>query len=68
MADFLARGEPVEFASVLEDQRARDARDAARSIAPMRPAADAVVVDTTGRSIEEVVEQLARDIEEHLER
>ena len=33
---------------MLHDQRERDARDAARAIAPMKPAADAVVIDTTG--------------------
>jgi cytidylate kinase len=51
---------------VLQDQRERDARDAARAIAPMIPADDATVIDTTGLSIEGVVDLLARDIEKHL--
>ena len=36
----------------------RDARDRTRAHSPLRPADDAVVVDTTGKSIEEVVASL----------
>ncbi len=42
----------------------RDKRDATRAIAPLRPAADAVQIDTTGLSIDEVVAlvvELVRD-------
>jgi len=42
-----ARGVAAELAAVQEDMRARDALDAARAAAPLRPAADAVVLDTT---------------------
>jgi cytidylate kinase len=66
--DYGARGETVTLQSVLADLRRRDARDAAREIAPMKPAADAIVVDSTGMSIEEVVDRLVRDIDEHLGR
>ena len=66
--DYQARGETVTFESVLADLRRRDARDAAREIAPMKPAADATVVDSTGMSIEDVVDRLVRDIDEHLGR
>jgi cytidylate kinase len=41
------RGERLPYEDVLSDIRARDARDAARSAAPMRAAEDAVVLDTT---------------------
>jgi cytidylate kinase len=63
--DYRARGENVTFESVLEDQRARDARDAARAIAPMKPASDAIVIDSTGMSIEEVVDRLVSDISQN---
>ena len=63
VGEFRARGESVSFESVLRDQRERDARDAARAIAPMKPAPDAVVIDTTGLSVEAVVDRMARDIE-----
>ena len=61
-AELRARGASVEFETVLSDQRARDARDASRAIAPMKPADDAQTVDTTGLTIEQVVERLFRDI------
>jgi cytidylate kinase len=62
LRDLLERGESTTLEAVLEDQRARDRRDLERSIAPMIPAADAEVVDTTGKTIEEVVEELARKV------
>jgi len=42
-------GEGIEviFESVLEDLRERDERDAKRAIAPLKPAADAIVMDTS---------------------
>ena len=42
-----SRGEPVELEAVIAEIRSRDARDAGRADAPMRPAADAAVLDTT---------------------
>jgi cytidylate kinase len=50
-------GEPV--ARVLDAQAARDARDRDREHAPLRPAEDALEVDTTGRRVDEVVDQIA---------
>jgi cytidylate kinase len=66
VGDYRSRGESVSFESVLRDQRERDARDAARTIAPMKPAPDAILLDTTGLSVEEVVARMARDIQECL--
>jgi cytidylate kinase len=43
--------------TVLADLRARDARDAARDLAPLRAAADAVVLDTSALGIEDAVAQ-----------
>jgi CMP/dCMP kinase len=62
LADLEASGQSSSFESVLEDLRVRDARDVARSIAPLRPADDAVLIDTTGLSIDQVVEQLIERI------
>jgi cytidylate kinase len=42
-----ARGVTRDLAEVEAEMRARDAQDAGRSTAPMKPAADAVVLDTT---------------------
>ena len=44
---------------VLAEQTLRDARDSAREHSPLRAAADAVEIDTTGRSVEEVVDRIA---------
>ena len=66
VGDYRARGESVTYESVLRDQRERDARDAARAIAPMKPAPDAILLDTTGLTIEAVVDRMARDIEDCL--
>jgi cytidylate kinase len=43
--------------------RERDARDTSRVHSPLRAAADAVTLDTTGLSLEEVVERVARLLE-----
>jgi cytidylate kinase len=63
VADYASRGDNVSYETVLNDQLQRDARDAARAIAPMTPAADATVVDSTGLTIDQVVERLIRDIQ-----
>jgi cytidylate kinase len=63
VAEHAARGEAVSFEAVLEDQRLRDARDRARTIAPLKPAEDAIVIDTTGMSIDQVVDELVERIE-----
>jgi cytidylate kinase len=46
------RGVVRELAEVEAEMRARDAQDAGRETAPMKPAADAVVLDTTGMDAE----------------
>jgi cytidylate kinase len=46
------RGEHVAYEAVLADIERRDARDAGRAIAPLKPAPDAVLLDTTELDIE----------------
>lgn len=58
-----ARGEEVEYEKILADMRSRDAQDRNRTTAPLRPADDAIVINSDGMSAEEVVrtiEDLAR--------
>ncbi|HBK56973.1 MAG TPA: (d)CMP kinase [Xanthomonadales bacterium] len=50
------KGVPVKLGSLLHDIRLRDAKDAERTVAPLRPAADAVPIDSTGLGIEAVVD------------
>lgn len=52
-------GESVPFAEVLEQVRARDTRDMGRKDAPLRAAADAVVIDTSDLTIAEAVARAA---------
>jgi len=52
--ELTARGKPVEYAIVLADIRRRDAVDSQRDVAPLRAAEDAVVLDTTALTPEEV--------------
>ena len=51
-------GEPYE--RVLDGMRRRDMLDASRDVAPMAPAADAVVLDTDGRQPQQVVADIVR--------
>ena len=53
-----AKGLDVTLASLLHEIELRDARDASRTVAPLRPAADAVVIDTTGQPIPAVVAEV----------
>lgn len=64
--ELAARGDPSTFEQVLADQRKRDRDDAERSLAPLRPAADAIHVDTTSLSLEEVVDRIATEAERRL--
>ncbi|MGB8633751.1 MAG: (d)CMP kinase [Rhodanobacteraceae bacterium] len=57
------KGLAVTLASLLREIEARDARDAQRKVAPLRPAEDAVVIDTTGMPIEVVVDKVLALIE-----
>jgi CMP/dCMP kinase len=56
--DMAARGEQVVLEEVLRAQQARDERDAQRDLAPMKPAADAIVLDSTHLTLTELVDHL----------
>ena len=49
------KGLNVTLAALLREIQARDERDAARTVAPLRPAADALTIDTTGIAVASVV-------------
>jgi len=53
--ELLGKGHETDFETVLSDLQTRDARDSARATAPLKPAEDAVMLDTTRMSIEEAV-------------
>jgi len=56
----LELGESVSLPRLLEDIKARDERDCARSASPLKPAADAIMLDSTALSIEEVLAAVAK--------
>ncbi len=53
-----ARGGMRPYEAVLAEVRRRDQIDSTRAVAPLRPASDAVIVDSTALTIEQVVEQV----------
>jgi CMP/dCMP kinase len=60
-AELADRGLSVPLDEVLSEQRRRDKDDTERAIAPLRAAQDAIVVDTTGLDLGEVVERCFRE-------
>ncbi len=55
--ELLGRGEQATYAAVFRDLQERDARDQARGTAPAKPAEDAIVLDTTDLTADEVFAQ-----------
>jgi cytidylate kinase len=50
--ELVSRDEPADFTAILADIRRRDERDSTRATAPLRPAIDAIVLDTTSLDAE----------------
>jgi cytidylate kinase len=67
-AELQGSGDARDFATVLADIRARDARDSGRSIAPLTRAADAALLDTTDLDIAAAVHQAVALVEARLGR
>jgi len=61
-----ARGVDVKIRDLLEDIEARDLRDSTRKVAPLVPAADAHVIDTSELSIEQVLAQVIQLVRQHI--
>lgn len=57
-----AAGNDVSLSSLLDEIRARDERDTQRAVAPLKPAADAIQLDSTELSIEQVLERIMSEI------
>lgn len=58
-------GASADYDRVLADIVERDERDSNRAVAPLKPAADAIVIDTTVQSIDEVMEQVLALVTDH---
>lgn len=64
--ELLEKGEKTEFSEVLADLERRDYQDSRRAVAPLRPADDAVTVDTTFLSLEQSVEAVLSVIRDRI--
>jgi cytidylate kinase len=60
--DMAARGENVAWDEVLDAQELRDARDRQRDLAPMIPASDAIILDSTQLTMDQVVERMEQHV------
>jgi len=56
------KGDDVNLASLLDEIRARDEHDTQRSVAPLKPADDAIQLDSTEMSIEQVLGQILSEV------
>lgn len=56
--ELLQRGEAVRFEDILNGLKQRDRIDSSRDIAPLKPAEDAVILNTDGLSVEEVLSKV----------
>ena len=64
--ELLERGEAVSLADLLRQQTERDQRDQERAIAPLRPADDALLVDTTELTTEQVMDRMEGVVRERM--
>jgi cytidylate kinase len=64
----IQKGFSANMDDLLRDLRERDARDSSRAAAPLKPAADAKLLDTSTLSIDQAVDQVAQWYQEHASR
>lgn len=58
LLDRRRQGHDDDYESILADVARRDAIDSGRKHSPLRPAADAIQIDTTGRTTDEVIAEI----------
>ena len=64
VGDLESRGQPADYDAILHQIEARDAQDSGRAVAPLKPADDAVLLDTTDLAFDQVVDRLVTIVEE----
>jgi cytidylate kinase len=60
--ELLSKGDSAEQEKLKRDMLTRDRQDSQREIAPLKPAEDAVIIDSTGLSVAEVVERIIGEV------
>jgi len=68
MRELESRGMHAHYEDVLADIHARDERDSTRAVAPLKPAVDAIILDTSKLDVETAIAEAIRLSEEHLKR
>lgn len=66
--EFVAKGMDITYEKVLADVLARDERDSNRDAAPLKPAEDAYILDTSAQDVEENMQKIIPLVEECLRR
>ena len=64
--ELLSKGENVDLATLTAEIAARDKQDSTREVAPLRQAEDAVLIDTSSMTVEEVLETIKRKMQEKI--
>ena len=64
--EMIMKGMTANYDEVLEDIKKRDYNDSHRPVAPLKPAEDSILVNTTGNTFEQSVEQLANIIKSNI--
>ncbi len=64
--ELIEKGSNVTYEEVLEDLKVRDYNDSHREIAPLKPAEDSVIVNTTGMTLEESINTIVKTVEEKI--
>ena len=65
--ELIEKGESVTYEEVLKDAKERDYNDSHRAAAPLKPADDAIMVDTTGQTKDESVKLLIKIMKENID-
>ena len=68
MRELESRGMHAHYQDVLADIHSRDERDSTRAVAPLKPAVDAIILDTSKLDVEKAIAEAIRLSEEHLKR
>ena len=66
--ELVAKGVDTTYSDVLRDINYRDKNDSTRATSPLKPAQDAMLLDTTGNSLQESFDILKKIVEAHLKR
>lgn len=64
--ELVEKGMDIKYEDILQDVIDRDYADSHRDIAPLKPADDAIMIDTSGETLEESVNKLLNVMKEHM--